>query len=53
MEQGKHPGKNKIFLKFKFNTAFMVSFRTTDQARGRDFLCRPIFTGTKLFIDPF
>lgn len=53
MEQGKHPGKKKRFLKFKLNPTFMVALRTADKERGRDFLCRPTFKGTKLFIDLF
>lgn len=51
-KQGKHLGKNKLFLDFKINPAFMASLRTADQ-ESRDFLCRPIIKGNKLFIDLF
>jgi len=53
MEQGKHPSKNKVFLNVKLNPAFMVPLTTADQERDRDFLGRPIFKGTKLFMDLF
>lgn len=34
-KQGQHLGKNKLFLDFKINPAFMASSRTADQERVR------------------